>query len=105
MYFEWCFGTFVPSADGGPIVAKQGPANHGDDDTPITCRATTVLPTRQRFRNQWGKAVQNVMEAWRCQHCGRKGRFAMSVSGLREAKIRELGSPRLPAHTGRRTRS
>jgi len=35
----------------------------------------------------------------------RKGRFAMSVSGLREARNRELGTPRLPAHAGRRTRS
>lgn len=48
----------------------------------------------QRFRNQVGKHVQKVVEAWRCQHCGRKGRFVMSVSGRREARIKELGTPR-----------
>ena len=67
--------------------------------------AASDIDRVQRFRNQGGKHVQNVVEAWRCQHCGRKGRFAMSVSGLREARIRELGTPRLPAHTGGRTRN
>ena len=56
----------------------------------------------QRFRNRVGRHLQNVVEPWRCQHYGRKGRFAMSVSGLGEARIKELGTPRLPAYAGGR---
>src|SRR5665647_1233337 len=76
------------------------PFSHGSRySTPTGSSLSTGWLKAQRFRNQGGKHVQNVVEAWRCQHCGRKGRFAMSVSGLREARIRELGTPRLPAHT------
>ena len=45
MYFEWRFGTFVLSAGGVPIVAKQKPASHGGDDTPTTGCAATVTNT------------------------------------------------------------
>ena len=48
----------------------------------------------QRFRNQVGKHVQFVVETWRCQYGGRVGRFVMSVPVLREAPIKELGTPR-----------
>jgi hypothetical protein len=45
MYFEWRFGTFVLSAGGVPIMAKQKPASHGGDDTPTTGCAATVTNT------------------------------------------------------------
>src|SRR5271157_5582658 len=62
----------------------------------------TGLMIGQRFRNRVGRHLQNVLEAWRCQHWGRKGRFAVSVSGLGEARIKELGTPWLPAYAGGR---
>ena len=43
MYFEWCFGTFVPSFGEAGIVAGQEPPKHEDDHTPHT-RRTAIIP-------------------------------------------------------------
>src|ERR1039458_3561567 len=49
MYFEWCFGTFVPAFGGAGIVVGQKPAKHEDDHTPHTrCRA--IVPARKNTR-------------------------------------------------------
>ena len=49
MYFEWCFGAFVPPLGGAGIVVGQEPAKHENDHTPYT-RGTVIVPACKNTR-------------------------------------------------------